>query len=179
VPETFCEQNGCPATDVDGHARPSRWRVDAGADQRESAAIVLGRTIGAITLGMAEQDVRTFYGTPRRVVTRVAYRGGPRVRVATYRAHGGSLWVTFDETKVVGVGTSSVYYQTSRGLGPGAPGGMAASVGLRWVPCLKAYSRTVGGVRLSVSPARGNREAKVSSLSLLKNAYAGPNACPD
>lgn len=108
-----------PPSDMDGDRRPLRSAADAGADQRETAILSLKGVIGKARLGGSEEQVRAFYGRPRRTSLR-RLSDGRVARVARYRAHGGALWVVYDGKRVVGVGTSSPYYATPRGLGVGA-----------------------------------------------------------
>jgi len=168
VPASVCKANGCPATDIDGHARPRTWALDAGANQREPASIVLSRGIGAARIGMQESDVVAFYGRPQQVRRRAAFAGGPSVRVASYRRYGGRLWITYSGQQVVGVRTTSTYYETGAGLGPGTDLSRATSAGFRH-RCRNTYRRSVGGVVASVSATKNKT---VSSVSLLARGYA-------
>ena len=177
VPLSFCAKNGCPTRDIDGNARPRRWNVDAGADQRDPAGIVLGKTIGAARLGMTEAAVVAAYGSPRRVRSLAAGSGGPRLRLASYRLHGGQLWVIYDSGRVVGLGTSSAYYSTSGGLGPGGPLSMAVSVGFRPTVCRAEYRHVIGAVIATVTQAGRGAKKRVAAMWLRTGRAKLPVKC--
>ncbi len=162
---------GGPATDIDGDARPQRAARDAGADQREPASIVIGRSIGAVSLGMNEADVAKFYGRPRKVAKRAFPASGRKGRTATFALHGGSLWVTYDRGRVVGIGTSSSYYTATGGAGPGAPIVSPSRNGLRWRPCPGVYSRTTTAVATSFAPVGGTRGGTIATVSIVSRGY--------
>jgi hypothetical protein len=122
-----------PGRDLDGDQRPVRDRPDAGADQRESARIS-ATGIGQVSIGAREQAVAGFYG--RGSSSPVA--GGRKV---TYRVHGGTLWVVYAGDVVARVGTTSGYYATGDGVGPGADA-KRARAGAR--PCGGAFRRALG-----------------------------------
>ncbi len=103
---------------MDGDVRPTTWPSDAGADQWETALMVLGRSIGTARIGESEDDVVAFYGPPRRRTKVVV--GKQRLERLIYRVHGGSLWMMVDNGVVVGVGTDTPYYTTPKGIGVGA-----------------------------------------------------------
>lgn len=152
-----------PVGDIDGDRRPTIRFADAGADQRETAAIVLGKSIGGVRLGQSRDTVEAFYGRPRRVVAK-----GRGLLVATYRLHGGSVWITFAGKSVVGVATNSNYYAANAGLAAGAPVRTASAVGLRRGGCKGSLQRTFGSVIVS-AVARNNR---VSSISMMQRRHA-------
>ena len=157
------EKDGRPVGDIDGDRRPTIRFADAGADQRENAAIVLGRSIGGVKLGQPRDKVEAFYGRARRVATRS--RG---LVVATYRLHGRSLWITYAGNSVVGVATNSNYYAANAGLAAGAPLRTASAAGLRRGGCKGSLQRTLGGVVVSAA-VRNNR---VSSISMMQRRHA-------
>jgi len=134
-------------TDIAGRLRPVRYRRDAGASQRETAAIVLGSSIGAAKIGMARADAQTLYGNPRRVRRGTLGAQKRPVRTALYRVPGGFMSAISDEDDtVVGLSTASQYYSTWTGIGPGAPvNGRRRLAGARWSDCLKAFRRVVRG----------------------------------
>jgi hypothetical protein len=156
-------------TDILGQMRPLHTPPDAGASQRETAALVLPTSIGAATVGEKRTGVLTFYGRPRQ--SRVRHlSAGSAVRVDVYRAHGKSLRVTYDGDKVVGVGTDSPYYSTPSGFGPGSPvGGAAALRGARWVDCRKAFRKPVGG--FVVYFATDAKRRTIVDVSMLSRKY--------
>ena len=169
---------GGPATDIAGDARPLRAARDAGADQREPASIVIGRSIGGVSLGMSEADVARFYGHPRKVGTRVFPTSGRKGSTATYALHGGSLWVTYDRGRVVGIGTSSPYYTTGGGAGPGVPIVSPSRHGLHWQPCPGVYSRTTAAAGTSFAPVGRTRGGKIATVSILSRGYGDAGRCP-
>jgi hypothetical protein len=158
-----------PVVDIEGKRRPTRYRPDAGADQREPVDIVLGKSIGAAAIGMTRSQVEDFYGAThvrsRRVAT--ARRALP---VASYRVHGGRLWVAYSDGRVAGIGTTSSYYSTKDGLV--RQGATRTGRGWHWSTCRRAYSRVVRGVNVNVSPLAGKKNAPIGSVSMLKNELA-------
>ena len=154
-----------PRRDIEGDSRPTRMRPDAGADQREPASLVLGRSIGRIALGDTEASIVKRYGSPRRNArSRVA---GRRLRKAVYVTRGGTLWAVYDANRlVVEVGTRSRYYGDARGVGVGTA---RATLGrLQWDACRRVSRRTVRGA-VVLAAIRGTR---VTSLSFTRPRYA-------
>jgi hypothetical protein len=165
------EPGQAPAVDIDGQKRPTTWPSDAGADQREPAELVLGKTIGIAAIGSAEADARAFYGQPRSTVA-VRVKNKPGLTRLTYPLHGGALWVTTSGGTVVGVGSSSRYYSTTDGVGPGASTSKIRSLpGTRWVKCRKAYRRYYGGVAVYFTPRGGIKGSVLDSVSMIRRAY--------
>jgi hypothetical protein len=101
--------------------------------------IGLPSTIGVVRLGAARAEVERFYGRP----VRVARRDG--LLTATHRVAGGPLWVRYRDDAVVGIGTSSTYYSTPTGVGPGAELTRAIER-LPWDACRRAHRRASGTV---------------------------------
>lgn len=161
-----------PSSDIDGHSRPRHWRPDAGADQREPADLILGRSIGFAVIGAPEADVRGFYGIPRHTSkVRIGKRTLPRL---VYSLYGGNLLVTLDAGRVVGVGTSSRYYETAGGLRAGADAsGVRSFAGLRWVTCRRAFLRYYGDVAVYFTPRGGKSGKTIDGISMLKRSYEG------
>ena len=163
-----------PITDINGQPRPHRFRADAGAAQWDSARVVLGRSIGRIRIGEPVKDVLGFYGKPRtRTAVAVEQR---RLERLNFPLHRGLLWALLDRGSVVGVGTTSPYYTTQRGVG--VTGNVSATrvLGLSWVACRNALSRDFGGVRVFVTPTGGRRGSRIASLVMVKSTY-GFGAC--
>ncbi len=103
--------------DLDGDARPTRLPPDAGADQRDPASIIPGKSIGAIRLGETETEVSTFYGSLRRGST----IGG--AYTASYHLHRGILSAP---SQTAELSASAPRAATTRqaggsGSGPGSP----------------------------------------------------------
>ena len=163
-----------PLSDIDGQTRPRQGRPDAGADQREPADLVLGRSIGAVTFAAAEADVRTFYGTPRHTGTvKIGNRVLPRI---VYNLNGGSLFVTLSAGRVVGIGTSSPFYETPGGLRAGADAARVRSfAGVRWIKCRKAFLRYYGNAAVYFTPRGGKSGKTIDSISMLARGFEG---CP-
>jgi hypothetical protein len=161
-----------PSTDIDGQRRPATLFVDAGADQREPTDIVLGKSIGAVAIGMARSQVEDFYGPARLRSKRLpAARGA--LSVASYRLHRGRLWVAYSDNRVAGVGTTSSYYSTNGGLGP--QGAAHAPAQWAWLACQHTYGRVVRGVSVDFSPVAGKKNGAIGSVSMLKKDFA--SAC--
>jgi hypothetical protein len=168
VPATV--RGGYPATDIDGDVRPSRAASDAGADQWETANMVLGRSIGAVRIGEPEAEVMSRFGRPQRSGTIVT--GKQRLNRAVYRIHGGSLWVFTDGGRVIGVGTSTPYYTTRGGVGVGTHvSRVRAWPGVGWIQCESAYRRVFSGVAVYAVPTGGRKGAKIGNISMLKASY--------
>jgi Protein of unknown function (DUF1565) len=178
VPHAFCLRQGCPRDDADGQQRPRRWRLDAGADQREPASILPNGGIGAARIGVPEAAVDEFYGKPRRFTRRPPFRGGPKLRTASYAVHGGRLWVMYGTTgSVAGVATSSLYYSTSAGLGPGAPAASATSAGFRWSACGRAFRRSFPGTVVLAGAAAGPRAKHLGVVSVVAASVLRGSRC--
>lgn len=154
-------------TDIDGDARPFRTRADAGADQREPAALVLGRGIGLVELGMNRSQVERSYGANRVRFVRARRR---RVGIASYARSGGRLSVTYSGDRVVGVATTSAYYSTAGGLGVGAE--LEATARRGWSTCSKAYRHSLGPVTLDFRPAGGKSGKTIARIAMTRRAYA-------
>ena len=109
-------------SDIRGALRPLRMPPDAGAYQRETAAIG-AQAIGRVRLGASQSSVERFYGRshPHRMIRPLfglfALHG---VSAATYRVHRGRLDVSYLDGTVVAVSTTSLDYTTRSGFGVGA-----------------------------------------------------------
>jgi len=158
-----------PATDIDGRLRPSRLAPDAGAYQRETALIVLGKSIGAATIGESTSRIAAFYG--RASSSRRVRLAGRALLRQTYRIHGGELWVTAAQGRVVGVATSSPYYETAGTLGPGAAVARVRRLSrVTWSGCNGAYRRDYRGAHVYFAPKGGRRGATIGTVSILAPA---------
>ena len=156
-----------PQTDVDGRLRPTRWRADAGAYQWDSALMVLGKSIGSASIGGKAAAVAAFYGRPS--ASRRVRVGGRTLTRQTYRVPGGTLWVTSADGRIVGVGTTSPYYETSKAVGPKADiGHLRRSAHLTWVGCRGAYRRSYRGVSVYFAPRGGRSGSTIGSISMTK-----------
>jgi hypothetical protein len=163
-----------PLADLDGDGRPFRAAVDVGADQRESARVVPGVSIGQVTLGESQDAVEQFYGVARHRASRLA-TGQPTADVATYTLHGGTLWVAYAEKRVVGVGTTSPYYTTASGVGVRSATSDASTVpNTRAIACKSAFVVAKSGV---VTSFIGKATRAVTALSVVRAEYAAPPRC--
>ncbi|HSC92513.1 MAG TPA: hypothetical protein VLB86_12720 [Gaiellaceae bacterium] len=154
-----------PSLDLDGDRRPVRRARDAGADQRENATLSLSGAVGNVRLGATEAQVRAFYGSPRST-TRRKLASGKIARVARFRAPGGALWAVYDGDRVVGVGTSSSYYVSARGMGVGAK---ASTVPKRasTAGCRRGLILRTGAREIVMTTRRG----AVSSIEVSRRGY--------
>ena len=142
------DQETHPPYDIDGDFRPLNVAPDAGADQRETALIVPGRSIGDVSIGMTRDDVVTFYGEPAKTRPVASSTGGIDT-VETYWIHGGRLTLTYRSGAVIGISTTSPFYTTVSGIGPGF-------AGRGWHPARPApLDRLPAGVRGEVARCHG------------------------
>jgi hypothetical protein len=150
-----------PARDIEGDVRPARMRPDAGADQRDPASIVPGKSIGAIKLGDSDEQVSAFYGPGRR---------GARETVS-YTLHGGKLTATYANGRVVRVATTSRFYTTAAGLGVGSK--LSAARSVRKTACKKLFQTRVGSAALYLGARGKGASAKIGTVSIA----AGGHVC--
>jgi hypothetical protein len=164
-----------PALDIDGDTRPRTTPPDAGADQRETAAIVPGLSIGGVRLGMSRADVIGFYGRARSAKWKRFAPDSPRVQIALYRLHGKRLSIVYDGNVVVGAATWSPYYATAAGVGPGSK-----TTDLRRVAfagktsCGDAYVSTNRRVATYFT---ADRDSRIGGVLMLRSSY-GPYCEP-
>jgi len=160
-----------PPLDIEGKLRPLTMPPDAGASQRENAAIVLGKAIGDVTIGESRAAVEQFYGAPRRTSHYPTQRG--KAILATYSRYGGKLTILYNpENVVIGAGTTSTYYSTTSGLGVSVPAQRAvASLGARWFACQKAYRRMIGSVAVYVAGKEKQGSAPIASLWMVQRSF--------
>ena len=163
------------AVDMEGRIRPLRFPRSAGALERDTALILLGKTIGSASIGMARDEVLRRYGQPRE--RRRAKLGEAKTPgwLDTFAVPGGSLRVTTVDDRVVGLATASPYYTTVSGLGAGSPLGDAARLSsATWVECNIAFKRSVAGVVVSFRARAGRRV--VRDVMMIRRGYDLP--CP-
>lgn len=159
-----------PARDINGNLRPLRVAPDAGADQRETAELVVGASVGAISLGMSTQEVATTYGLKRPIPATV------HPRTVHYRIDGRNIWLRYLRGTVVGIETTSPYYTTLTGLGAGSPASAALSAGFEWnTVCRKAYRKVSGRVATYLTPIGGSRKNQVGAVTIVRRSDA---VCP-
>jgi hypothetical protein len=163
-----------PAVDIDGQPRPLRARRDAGADQREPASIVLSSGIGSAKLGAAAPAAAALYGSPASRA-RVAVKGAVPLQAVAYRVPGGRLSMLVADGSVVGLRTSSPYYSTPAGLGPGAR--IRPPRWTRWSKCARAYVGRAGRVDVYLFAARATPQTTVRSVLLVRRGYRAVASC--
>jgi hypothetical protein len=166
-----------PRLDLDGHMRPPRWKSDAGALQWDPVLMVLGRSIGGITIGRPAADALAFYGRPRS--RRTVRSGSKRLQRLSFRLHGGELWLLADRGVVVGVGTTSRYYVTASGLGvKGEAGVIRSASGTAWSDCARALHRRFGGADVYVGLAGGRNSTNVTNIAMIRAGYTYGRCAP-
>jgi hypothetical protein len=170
----LCTGNLKPlCSDIDGAFRPVRMPPDAGAFQRETAAIGTF-TIGRVRIGATRESVETFYGKRRSVPSRRPLFGAFAIQGAStssYRIHRGRLDVSYVDGKVAAVATTSLYYSTRAGFGVGAGADAAALTGNGWRACGKALVRGRGSVATAIRVVGG----RIQALALAQTAHL---SCP-
>lgn len=160
------------ALDMEGRVRPLRFPRDAGALQRDTALIVLGRSIGSASVGMKRAEILGLYGQPGR--SRPVKLGTAKTpaTVDRFAVPGGSLEVTTVSDRVIGLATTSPYYTTPRGLGPGSPRADADRLtGTAWMACDQAFRRP-GPVVVSLLAGKKT----VKAVVMVRRAYV--TECP-
>ena len=154
--------------DMEGRIRPLRFPRDAGALQRDTALITLGRTIGSAAIGMKRAEVLNRYEKPKRS-TRA--RIGPtktRATIDSFAVPGGVLRVTSVEERIIGLETTSRYYTLPSGLGPGSPRADADRLrGAVWTACEHAFRRNGRVIVSFVAPGK-----TVTSVRMTRRIYA-------
>ena len=134
------------------------------AARADSSLIVIGKSIGAVRLGMAKADVVGIYGKPKRA-ERFEFASGERGLLAVYTKHGGTFRVEYAHGVVVGVLTAARYYRTSGGTGPGSPVAQAARLpGFRFDPCTGGYVRQAFGAVTFFVPLREDGPVKYAEI---------------
>jgi hypothetical protein len=98
-------------TDGNGGATGGSQRFTSPGN--DSDRILIGRSIGAVELGMSEAEVRRRYGAGIQRQWLRRGRGGDRI---LYPGDRGALTVSFYSGKVTQIATSSPYYSTDNGL---------------------------------------------------------------
>lgn len=158
-------------TDIELQVRPLRFPRDAGAYQRDTAVVVLGRSIGSARMGMPRTGLIAHYG--RAVRTRSAKLGERklRARLDNFLVPGGILTATTVNDRVVGISTRSAYYTTLGGLGPGSPATDLPRVG--WAVCGDVVRRNLAGTTVAFRLSRGKRP-KVVELAMVRRNLALP-----
>jgi hypothetical protein len=155
-----------PALDIDGDVRPIRTAPDAGADQHETALVVPGKSVGAAAIAMQRADIEAFYGPPARAHP---VKGAPGFETDSYHIHGGLLDLTYQGDTVVGILTTSPYYSTRTGIGPGTVMTRGASWlrPLRWVKCRQLYQGMANGMRVEYSVI-GKTKLRVTGIAMTR-----------
>jgi hypothetical protein len=157
---------GSPRLDLDAQVRPHRAPADAGADQREPATLVLGKSIGVAALGMSEEAIVAFYGKPSSHKARIKAARDRGLQYVSYHAHGGWLTIAYARHRVVALATSSPYYTTAAGVGVRSVRHTLPRV--TWVSCRKAYRQVVKGVHVFYGVVGGRHGKAVGSVAMLR-----------
>jgi hypothetical protein len=113
---------------------------------------------------MGRSDIVTFYGPPasaRRV------KGADGLEVDSYHIHAGRVDVTYHGDTVVGISTTSPYYTTQTGVGPGTVLSRGASWlrPLRWLKCRSLYQGRANGLTVEYSVA-GKAQLRVTGIAI-------------
>jgi hypothetical protein len=84
------------------------------------ARIVVGQSIGPISIGLTKRRVIGLLGRPQSSFAVFSTARGPGT-LARYESHGAELRIVYDSTgRVASIETYSPYYRTATGLGPGS-----------------------------------------------------------
>ena len=159
-----------PARDIQGLLRPLHVAPSAGAAQNETAELDVGRSVGAVALGMSAGDVATTYGLQSPAATSV------KPRTFHYRVYGRNVSIRYLRSVVVGIETTSPYYTTVTGLGVGSSAADAVAAGFSWnVECRKAYRRVQGGVATYLVPRGAKQGGAIASVLIVRLAQ---DECP-
>lgn len=134
--------------------------------------VLVGRSIGAVRLGMTEAAVTAGYGVPKRTTRwRLGGRAGP---IAEY----GSLLVFVDAGRVVAVETTSPRYRLAGAVGVGTitprrPNEFSFSWrGFRYDACNAAYRRRAyGAVTELVLPAGATTGRRIVAIAIADGAH--------
>ena len=102
--------------------------------------MVLGRSIGAASIGDKRSAVIAFFGVPQR--TDHSRSGRHTLSTLVYHLHGGLLWVTLERGRVVGIGTTSSYYRRARDRAAASGDGLQSRTKVAWVRCRRAFADT-------------------------------------
>jgi hypothetical protein len=159
-------------TDIEQRIRPKRFPRDAGAFQRDTAVILLGRSIGSARIGMARAALLEHYGGARR--TRSTKLGEQKTPALVDRIFvpGGVLTATSVYDRIVGLSTRSAYYTTLKGLGPGSSAADVPRAG--WTACKDAVRRAIGGTVVALQLSGGKVKKRVVEVAMLRRAYDTP-----
>jgi class 3 adenylate cyclase len=103
-------------SNVDNQTSGTRAAGSFTAPGKDPSEIRIGRSIGAVALGMPEAVVKSRYGPGIPGQWHKLGRGGDRI---IYPGEGGALTVSFYGDKVAQVATTSSYYSTDNGVHPG------------------------------------------------------------
>jgi hypothetical protein len=149
----------------------------AAAVATDPPEVLVGRSIGAVWLGMTESAVSAAYGAPVRTTRwRLRGRSGP---VGTYRASRGTITVFLDEGRVVAIETTSTRYRLTRSVGvgtltPSRPNEFSFSWrGFRYDACSGAYRRRAyRAVTELVLPFAATTGRRIVAIAIADDAHA-------
>ena len=150
--------------------------VATAAAAADPPKVLVGRSIGAVRLGMTEAAVTAVYGVPKRTTRwRLGGRSGP---VAEYDSPGGTLLAFLDAGRVVAVETTSPRYRLTGAVGVGTitprrPNEFSFSWrGFRYDACSGAYRRRAyGAVTELVLPFAARTGRRIVAIAIADAAH--------
>jgi chitodextrinase len=158
------------AVDMIGRMRPLRFPRDAGALERDTALLRLGRSIGSVAIGMHRADVLAQHGAPYRSRS---VKLGPLAasgRTDSFAVPAGALRVTTIADRVVGLSTGSRYYTTSKGLGIGTRLAVSSNSARPGMDCANVIRRRFGSVVVSFTT---RRDGRIRAISMIRRGLEG------
>lgn len=149
--------------------------VAAAAAPTDPPRILIGRSIGAVRLGMTEDVLTAAYGAPQKTTRwRLGARAGDVLR---YDSQGGVFFVFLDAGRVVAVETTSRRYRlTGVGVGtitPRRPNELSFSWrGFRYDACTGAYRRRAfGAVTELVLPVGATTGRRIVAVAIADGSH--------
>ena len=150
--------------------------VATAAAAADPPKVLVGRSIGAVRLGMTEAAVTAVYGAPKRTTRwHLGGRAGP---TAEYDAQGGTLVVYFDANRVAAVETASPRYRLAGAvrvgtITPRRPNEFSFSWrGFGYDACSGAYRRRAyGAVTELVLPVGARTGRRIVAIAIADGAH--------
>jgi uncharacterized repeat protein (TIGR01451 family) len=92
-----------------------------GREFAPEVTLALDRSIGGVSIGMTEAEVRALLGAPASTL-KITLGGGKTGRSVRYVVHGAPLLLTYDSSgRVASIEAYSSFFRTAGGIGPGSP----------------------------------------------------------